>query len=53
MPQPSIPRRKLNTTGFNNKPTVEFTNDTLELDGSEAFDWDGLTVFTVWKAPQG
>ena len=43
---------KLNTTGFNNKPTVEFTNDTLELDGSEAFDWDGLTVFTVWKAPQ-
>ncbi|MDA7823847.1 DUF2341 domain-containing protein, partial [Opitutales bacterium] len=44
---------KLNTTGFNNKPTVEFTNDTLELDGSEAFDWDGLTVFTVWKAPQG
>ena len=43
---------KLNTTGFNNKPTVEFTDDTLELDGSEAFNWDGLTVFTVWKAPQ-
>ena len=41
------------SAGFNSKPTVKFTDDTMTLDGSgESFAyWTNMTVAIVWKFP--
>ena len=43
------------SAGFNSKPTVKFTNDTMTLDGSgESFaNWTNMTVAMVWVFPGG
>ena len=43
------------STDFNNKPTVNFTNDTLRLknSGSSFKNWTKFTVATAWKMPGG
>ena len=45
----------LNATGFNSKPTVAFTNDTMVLEGSDTSfaEWANFTIIMTWKVPGG
>ncbi|MDA9120257.1 hypothetical protein N9J83_09005, partial [Opitutales bacterium] len=42
---------KFKETGFDNKPTIQFTNDTMRVDHSDTTfnNWSKLSLFMVWQ----